>query len=268
MSTLLKFWKLILITTLLGLCVSTYYVHKTPNQYRVSMFIKLVENKTFNNLDAKNLESYALLSLHLKNPSSFALEDVAACGLKPLPMSIEVLVKMITIKPYKDLNSVIELQISDFFSEESAVSCAQKVFKSIQRHQNKIHQTYISNANKDLYLYRLRMDDIQKLISDNAKIEPSNASFNFAHREELNFLIREVFRLEKYVRDLKDKPVEIIFPLKISEKELLPYKLTILLFGGIAGILLGFITSILIMIYLRLSIHCSSCTLIDNDAVQ
>ncbi len=250
-NTFFKSQKLILITIIIGFCGATYYIYDVPQQSHIVMQIKLTQIRI--DSEIKDLEDYALFAFYLKNPSSFTSKEVAACGLPSSQESTETLSNMLTLKPVKNANSIVELKITTYLPKEFAIRCGQSISENIQKYQNKIIQLYIKESKADLQIHKLRKEEILKSISEKAKLGlMTEGTFLIYYNEQYN-LIKESIRLEKFIRALENRHIEMFYPFRVVVKDLFLHKLTILLFGGVIGVLVGFTISILRRSYLRLS---------------
>ena len=248
MNILFKSKKLILITTILGFCSAAYYINDIPHQSQIVMQIKLAQIKI--DSEVKNLEDYGLFNFYLKNPSSFTLKEVAACGLPSSQESTETLINMFSLRPVKNTDSIVELNIKAPLSKEFAIRCGKSISENIQKHHNKIIQSQVNESKVDLQIYKLRLEEIQRSIT---KFGLMSESTSLIYDNEQYFLIKEAARLEKWIRALEKSHMEMNYPFRVVVKDLLLYKITILLFGGMIGVLASFTISILKRSDLRLS---------------
>lgn len=250
MNIFFKSKKLILITTILGFCSAAYYIYDIPHQSQVVMQIKLAQIRI--DSDVKDLEDYDLFNFYLKSPSSFTNKEVAACGLPSSQESTQTLINMLTLKPVKNSKSIVELKITTSLPKEFAIICGQSISENIQKHQNKIIQSYIKESKIDLQIHKLGIEEIRKSMSEKAKLGLMSEGTFFIHNDEQSFLIKDAIRLEKLIRTLEKSYIENIYPFRVVAKDLFLHKLTILLFGVVVGALVGFSISILRRFYFRL----------------
>ncbi len=242
---LVKSWKVIFLTGILGLVGSITYLWVTPNQYQATAQIQMAQisaNSNNNNNNTNplgvNIEDPNLLMTRLKLPTTYSTKEIKACGFESSDSPSEALVTAAKFSAVKGVGSMIELKINRD-SKEAAIVCAQSLFENIKASQNEIIEPFIEEAKALLAKYQDRLTNSQSLVARADKSGAALSAAYLANRDEVKFLTEEILRLNTFITTGDTRQAKLISPIYASDLPVAPKKRISLIAGLFAGLFLG-----------------------------
>lgn len=242
---LVESWRTIVLTGLLGVLASAVFLIITPNQYQATLQIQMAQigasnNNSNNNTNplGVNIEEPSLLIARLKLPTTYSSEVIKACGFENASTPSESLVSSLKVSVVKDVSSIVELKINRD-SKEIAINCAQGLFESIKDFQNQILKPYIEESKALLVKYESRFANAQSLVSRADKSGAALSAAYLASRDEVKFLIEEIFRLNTFIANAEARQAKLVSPIYVADSPVFPKKTISLIIGLMAGLFLG-----------------------------
>ena len=236
-----KSWKTILATGILGILGAVGYIFVTPNQYEATAQIQMAQISANNNNTnplGVNIEDPNLLMARLKQPTTYSAQEIKACGLESSTAASEDLAATAKFSAVKGVGSMIELRINRD-SKEIAVACAQSLFENIKASQNQIIKPFIEEAKTLLVKYQDRLTNSQSLVSRADKSGAALSAAYLANRDEVKFLTEEILRLNTFITTADTRQAKLVSPIYASDNPVAPKKKIALIAGLFAGLFLG-----------------------------
>jgi LPS O-antigen subunit length determinant protein (WzzB/FepE family) len=241
---LIESWRVIVVSGLLGILVSTAYLVVTPNQYQATAQIQMAQISANNNNNNNtnplgvNIEEPSLLMARLKLPTTYSYEVIKACGFENASTPSESLLSSAKFSTVKEVGSMIELKINRD-SKEVAINCAQALFESIKTSQNQIIKPYIEESKDRLVKYEARLVSTQYLVSRADKSGAALSAAYLANRDEVKFLTEEILRLNTFITTADIRQTKLVSPIYAADTPVFPTKRISLIVGLITGLFLG-----------------------------
>lgn len=250
---LIESWRSIIFTGLLGVLASIGYFLVTPNQFQAIAQIQMAQiqvaqtsssHKANNvNLLGVNVEDPNLLIVRLKLPTTYSDEVIEECGFDNSKYPAEDLLNSLKFTANKDVTSTIELKINRD-SKELAEACAQALFESIKNHQNIIAKPFIEAYKALLINYEERLNHSKTFLARVDKSSPAFSAVYLANRDEVKFLVEEIFKLNSLIAIADMNQAKLVAPIYAVDLPVFPKKDASMIIGLIAGLSLGLLFAI------------------------
>jgi uncharacterized protein involved in exopolysaccharide biosynthesis len=240
---LIRSWKVIVMTSLVGLVCAACFIALATTQYEAVVNIQMTQispNTGKNDISplGVNLEEPSSLLARLKLPSSFNSKEFEACGVDQEKYPAESLISLLNFSLIRGASSLIELRIRAQ-SKYISVMCAQAIFENIRESQNLILKPYIDESKILLSEYRARLNEVKSQIAQADKDELAFSIFYLENRDDIKFLSQEIARLNAFILSGEVRQAKIIAPIYVSDNVTSPSKKKILLIGFLTGLFLG-----------------------------
>lgn len=241
-------FKLISISTVLGLLLSVTYLALTPSQYEATAQIEMAQLPDFSRADGPTssagmsissvrfmIEDPNTLVGRLFLPSSFDDETISACELPAHPLKNEILARSVRASVMKKVTNVAEFAIRHS-SADLAVKCATAIFVMIQNQQTKMVDGHIERANSAIANLKEIIVALKDELKRSAGVQSQQVTY-LAKREELLLLKSQVLGLEMRLKNTT--PARLLSPIFASQKPVFPKRLLTLALGLFLGLILG-----------------------------
>lgn len=255
---LVRYWKLIATTFIIGLALAFTYLAVAPKRYEAYGYVQLsqvlqvasanrLEEDSIADLDKLNNvnpEPRAVLAEQFQLPTAYAAATVEACGAG----SAEGMPGMVRIVPSRTAASVVEI-IVGARSPEQATRCVDAVFQQISTEQQKQMQPYrasITRLTKDVETR------YQENLALAEKLEKAGISQGlYLVRRDNAILLRKQLELMRRMQAFDGTP-RLLAPAYASARPIAPVRSRVIVFGAMSGLLLGMALAIAQVLYRKM----------------
>lgn len=255
-SFFLGYWKLVLATFAAGIALAFGYLNIAQKQFEAQALIKVGQvlvssigsqlygsnkphdnNKDDEKLFSVNFESPAVIAEQFRLPTAFSDTTVKSCGVA----SPEALLPKVRLQPSKSTTSVIELAVRSG-SPEAAKLCANAVFEQIRQQQQRQLQPYKA----DLERIRLDVEANYRENQDLAdKMERAGMLQSlYLARRDTALALRQQLNQIRRTQEFDNLP-QLLAPVYAPQQQAFPVRSKTIVFGAMAGLLLGLAISAL-----------------------
>ena len=238
-SYLLQSWKVILVSSILGLsCGYVLYV-LTPKQYEA---VAQIQMASVGSSDPGKLsiviEDPILLLARLSLPSTYSLKELRACGFHGGNERVESILGVVKPTLVKGLNNIVQLKVQTQ-SKDFSISCVQAIFENIKLSQEKIISPIIDEAKILRSHYRNQLKELELIVERADKSGTSSSTAYLANSDQMKLLNMEIFNLDKFINFAGNRQAKLVSPIYSSGVPTLPNKKVILIGGLFLGVILG-----------------------------
>lgn len=239
----IKFWKKLVFSSLLGILGALVFISVVPNQYEAIAQIQMMQIRVVNNAERytylnTNVEDSALLMARMRLPSSYTKEEIEVCGFQNSKLTPDVLTNKINLSQVKGVASTVELRIRAN-TRDQALKCAEVIYENIRRTQKEIVKPYLRGINSILNDYQDQLKDIQIKMAKLNKEEQILSSSNMINYENIRYLKQESGILNTLIKSNEKQTAKLIAPIYSQENPISPKPKIALVLGLIAGFLAG-----------------------------
>jgi hypothetical protein len=246
--------RIIVITTVLGVLLATFYILMTPKQYTAKTQIIMAQiagsDKNIMPFGANIEEPIALIN-RLSLPTSYGIDQIEACGLSGAQKPLEAMAKIPKWNAPRGVAGIVEVSVTSS-TTKIAKDCIESLFLLIQGTQEKKIAAYIKEAEEKLAGYQRRIEAYKKhapnVMGDQSKEITYSATWN-----EYVLMVEQVLILRNLIGFAEAHGASLAMPIYVDETPVAP-KITSLLAGGffwglIIGIFIAYLKSIFSKIY-------------------
>lgn len=237
-------WRVIAISTSLGLLVALTYIALTPKQYEAVAQISMAQIVTKDSGLGKNVEDVNLLIARMNLPSSYSMTQVIACGLENERNPLEILSKKIKWTTPKAVLNVVQIKLSAN-SPKVAGACIAALVDLVSQSQKELTLPYITEAKLKLADDQSRLDIVRKLASQADRSGAAVAAVYLSTRDEIRYLLDEMGELRNLIDSEGSRGTRLIAPIYVNDTAISP-KVGVVMF---TGLLTGLFFGVLISIY-------------------
>ncbi|QWD81923.1 hypothetical protein [Polynucleobacter sp. MWH-S4W17] len=240
-------WKVVSLMGLVGLVVSSTYLIITPNQYEAIANIAMARVPTDKNPLGVNIEEPQALINRMSVPSSFDAVALNACGLQDVATLAAQMSKAIKLSIPKGVANVIELKVTRS-SPELASACAKSVYELIAHSQAQMIGPMAEAAKTNNAARLVKVEE--RLAQDKVLLAKAE--------QPRGVLSPTYFSILTEIRNLEDERATLLAlvdanglqtanlqsPIYAVDKPVYPKKTLSLVFGLVAGVLLGLLIAL------------------------
>lgn len=245
---LVRSFKMIFASTLMGVAIAIVYISLTPKQYEAVAQISMAKVSTPMSANpfvtTVNVEESSVLIFRLSTPTFFSPLVLSSCDLNSGAGNPANIATSIKLSSSKYSNNLVELKV--FASSPGlAFKCATAVFELIEQTQSQIAFPYIENVKAQLTVYK---QTLKQLRNEIAGVNATNSGMNMTYllaRDEIKFLVAKISEFEILDAINQTGMTKLVAPIYASDIPVAPNKSKILLLGLFGGIFFGLILAML-----------------------
>lgn len=241
---LLKSWKIIAFSGVVGGLLAAGYVLVTPPKYHASANIQVGK------VAGVEVESPGVLVEKLKLPMYYSSKSYSACNVIDQIDPGKVIANNLNPRIAK-LAPIVSFSYTDN-SPEDAQKCLESVLRDIRSNQSSLAKPILESKNKELINLKKKLDAAERIITE---LPNKNSSFDFSDVKSSSsvLLLATILIKENEIKDLRsqinDLEIELlesqtgetflVTPIYASQQKVSP-KQSLLLKGGVViGLFLG-----------------------------
>lgn len=243
-SFVIGYWKVIATPVVAGIALAAVYLLVTPKQFEAEALIKVgqvlapsqdeaQQNRNSDQIPpfSVNLEAPVVIAEQFRQPAAFSDATIKACG-SPSP---EALLAKVRLRPSRSAQSILDLSVRDV-NPQAATQCATAVFEQIRQQQQRQLQPYRTELERRLKdaqdNYRESMNLLEK--ADQASTQQN---LYLARRDNAILLRRQLDEIRRM--QIFDNAPQLLAPVYAPQHPAFPIRSKTIVFGAMAGLLLG-----------------------------
>ena len=237
-----KTWKIMILSSFLGLAGAVAYIVFTPNRFEATAQIRLAQISQINpaNPFGTALEDPGALISRMQFPTNYSSEVTSACGYQDKPHAALRLSKDVKLSIPKGVVNTVELGVLAH-SPDLAEACVQAIFGQIVQIQERLSRAFVDEAKLKLAADDERIESAKKLI---AKADTSGVAMSAAYlaaRDELTYFLNDREKMLDLINSVKSRGTRLDSPIYVSDQPAAPKKILSMIVGLAAGFFLGLV---------------------------
>ncbi|MEA9604645.1 Wzz/FepE/Etk N-terminal domain-containing protein [Polynucleobacter sp. JS-JIR-II-c23] len=235
-----KSWKIIGLSSFLGLICAVSYIVVTPPMFEATAQIRMAQISQVNpsNPFGTAVEDPFSLISRMQFPTNYSPKVIGDCGYQDQPQAALALSKGAKFSIPKGVTNTVELKILAP-SPDLAASCAQAIFVQISQMQERLSKVFVEEAESKLASDNEHIEGARKLI---AKADQSGSAMSAAYlsaRDELTYFLTDREKMVDLIKSVKSRGTRLDSPIYVSERPVSPKKTMSLAAGLVVGFSLG-----------------------------
>ncbi len=253
---LMKSWKVIALSGIVGGFWATGYAFSTTPKYQVTASFQVAK------VAGSDVENPILLFEKLKMPTYYSTESYSACDVSDTIDPGEAIVKK--LKPIISKNlSIINISLIAE-SSENAQKCLVSVLNEVRNNQNLLAKPILERKKNQLMNLKQKLDAAERVFKNlpnkNSSFELSDSNFSASafllaaslnKENEIADLHTQINDLENALLDPQTRETLLVVPIYAPKQKVSPNHVRILMGGVIAGLFLGLIFMIGKLIWVK-----------------